>query len=459
MSKSIRRLRNVIVVMVMCWTAVAVFAARRFYVDLRDSKRVTAKIDTLRATSLPVDNATMDKWYRDHTDPDHMEAWLKVLETLSSRTFRAQSRGVEGFDRNARGNARTAHQWPGEAAARKLLAETTELREEIRRLAQTRVPVRFPIEFQSTRTNRGHIQPLRQASRLIALELSAAIADKNSAQIVAAVQTLLDLAVVLRREYFNVQQLSNIAIRDLAFHALKESLERDLLASKELELLSQSLPQEPVPFDYLQEIVQAERALLLPLFIEPTRHSESKLKEVVSGGKPVTGKAAPQDVLHFLEQMEKYESLDGISMTDALARQSRFEQQMMKDILATGKVSLREWQMTKQVFPAWGSVLTTLCHDRQRLNMVLHGIAIRRYQDQFGKFPQDLAALKDIGFNADDYLPVGGKPMGYKIDGTDVILWSNRPAVGEQTSPQPPIIGPAGTGDFRQDQLLWKMVP
>ena len=91
--------------------------------------------------------------------------------------------------------------------------------------------------------------------------------------------------------------------------------------------------------------------------------------------------------------------------------------------------------------------------------MALHGIAIRRYQDQFGEFPRDLFALKDVGFDTLAHMPVGNKPMGYRLEGDEAVLWSTPPVLGLETAPEPPAITSSTQNQEMLQSMLWRFKP
>jgi hypothetical protein len=91
--------------------------------------------------------------------------------------------------------------------------------------------------------------------------------------------------------------------------------------------------------------------------------------------------------------------------------------------------------------------------------MVLHGIAIRRYQDQYGEFPRDLFALQDVGFDTLAHMPVGNKPMGYRLEGDEAVLWSTPPVLGLETAPEPPAITPSTQNQEMLQSMLWRFKP
>lgn len=421
----------------------------------RDKQQLTAKLDTLRAAGVPVDTQSLDAWYRNRTDETNTKAWLKIFQTLNSPKFQTQSQGVETFSKDSRTSSRKHDQWPGEGPVRELLAQTTELREEIQSLSKVRKPVQLPLQFNLVLVTLEHINSFRATARLIALELDAAIADRNSAQITASAQTLLDLSEVFSGEQFHDHLYVVYAIRGLAFSGLKEALERSLLEPQDLEMLAKSLSQEPPPFENFSDVVHGELGLIISGYF--TLPDPSKKKFLSGPSDPRV--ASTQDTLRFIDHMLKYEDIDGCSMADAIEKQKSYAAQLEKEIKASEASGDPDWRVTKDAFPYWYSVIITICRDRQLSHMVLHGIAIRRYQKQFGKFPEDLAALKEVGFDATEFMPVGNLPMGYRLEEDGCTLWSTPPRLGTVTTPEPITLDPSDPNYPLVQKVLWKFAP
>ncbi|MFO0884235.1 MAG: hypothetical protein U0894_08615, partial [Pirellulales bacterium] len=243
----------------------------------RDKQQLTAKLDTLRAAGVPVDTQSLDAWYRNRTDETNTKAWLKIFQTLNSPKFQTQSQGVETFSKDSRTSSRKHDQWPGEGPVRELLAQTTELREEIQSLSKARKPVQLPLQFNLVLVTLEHINSFRATARLIALELDAAIADRNSAQITASAQTLLNIAEIFRGEPFISHLYVVYAIRGLAFSGLKEALERSLLEPQDLEMLAKNLSQEPPPFENFSDVVHGELSLTISEYFTLPDPSKKKV--------------------------------------------------------------------------------------------------------------------------------------------------------------------------------------
>lgn len=420
----------------------------------RGAEVVTQKLADLRDAGLPIDNQSMDTWYRQRTDPTDATAWQVVFAQLGSPEFKTLTTGIETFDSRARDTGRKEGQWPAEEASRKLLAETTELRSEIRRLAAKRVRVQFPVVFDSLKTLLTTRPPMITATRLLNVEGDVALQDKQSPEIVATTISIFDLATIVKSDGTLIMHLTHVAVRGVGFKIAKEALENDLIDAADLEQLESYLLQPHVSDKWFREAMQAERATALPVFFEPSKYigeGDSKI--------PRNYQAAAQDKLHYLEFMEQIENLEELPLASALEKSNQIELDLNNNRKAAGMLGVREWMLTSLLLPATNASFGTYCRDRQQLNMALHGIAIRRYQDQFGEFPRDLFALKDVGFDTLAHMPVGNKPMGYRLEGDEAVLWSTPPVLGLETTPEPPAITPSTQNQEMLQSMLWRFKP
>ncbi len=458
MSTTFHRMLIGIVVMVvigfLLWGIfLTAFAAWYAYAD-RGRPEVTAKLDALRASGVPVDNESLDAWYRERTDPADARAWQVVFAKLQSPEFKSLTLGIEGFDPRAKDTKRTADKWPAEDASRRLLAGTTELRKEIHRLASKQVAVQFPIQFDSIRTQPDYLPFIRNASRLIQLESDAAIQDQNSPEIVASAKTQIDLAMVVSGDGSLIAQLYANALRGTGFRALKEALERDLIDAADLESLATQLSQPQFSSTRFRDAIRCERASGLPAFFAPGKYLSDGASEI-----PKNYQAAAQDLLHYLDYMERLETLEQLPMAEAIEKAKQIESDLKTRREQAGMLGTREWMLTWLLVPTTGTTFYSFCRDRQDFNMVMHGIAIRRYQDQLGEFPRDLSALNDIGFDTFDYMPVGKRPMGYRRDGDETILWSTPPSLGLETTLEPLTLEPNDRNYDLIQSMIWKFTP
>lgn len=426
-------------------------------VQEQSAEAVTQKLDALKRDGFPVEVQEMEALYQQHTDPKNVEAWQAVFAQLKTPEFRAMTQGIEEFDRKVKGTRRTQENWPSEALSRRLLAETTELRKTIHRLASEKTAVRFPTQFGSL--NDGVTEnclSMRDVLGLVSLELDAAIQDQDSTATFESLKALFQLARVLDGHPSSLAQLVGINARQLGFFHIKELLERDQVDLVSLESVLMDLPREPLESGWIHDSLNLERLLGIE-----TYRAIQKGTGNLYGDLELSLETSPLDFLHYLVYLERCQKLLHLPMAQAILQSKALEAELIEKSNSDSGAKLREWHLTVLLAPPISKLIETHCRDCQQLNMVLHGIAIRRYQDQFGEFPRDLFALQDVGFDTLAHMPVGDKPMGYRLEGDEAVLWSTPPGFGLETTPEPIVADKTNglTKDRTWEQMTWRFAP
>lgn len=423
----------------------------------RNADLVIQKLEALKSDGLPIEAQEMEALYQQRTDPKNVEAWKAVFAELKSSEFRLLTRGISEFDREVTGTRRTKEQWPAEVASRKLLAETTELRKTIRQLASDETAVRFPTQFGSLDDGLLEIfHSMRDVLGLVSLELDAAMQDQDSAGTLQSLTTLFQLTTVLDGHPSSLAQLYGINSRQIAFHRIQELLEHDRVDLAAIESIVSALPQKHLEHGWIHESLNAERLLGIN-----TYQAIQKGTGNLYGDLELSLETSPLDFLHYLNFVERCQKLLRLPMAQAIVQSKDLESELVEKSNGDSGMKVREWQLTVLLAPPITKLIEVHCRDRQQLNMVLHGIAIRRYQDQFGEFPRDLLALQDVGFDTFEYMPVGDKPMGYRLEGDEAVLWSTPLNFGLETTPEPIIADKTNglTKDGTWEQMTWRFAP
>lgn len=442
--------------------AVAMIAILVWYRSAdRAQPQVEQRLEQLREAGVPVDNASVQEWYQQNTVATHTEEWIEVMNHLESAEFQTLSKGIQEFDSKAEGTEWTPAQWPAESQTRALLKAVEPTPEVIHRLAKERVPVQFPIEFDSIRTLLPRTQAMRQVARLVKLQFDVAAADRDSAAIAQAVQTELDLALVCSGEPFLVSHLVCTAIRGIGLDLLKRALQANLLESAELDRFAESLPRESLSLDRLPQIIQGERASCLPLFFDLRRYQSDMGGEFErpSGFSALPLRAGYQDIWNYMQFMQSHEDIPTDSLDEAVAQSKAIGAKLQQDLREAGFLGLRDWIVTGVAAPAIETVVVRFCEESVQMRMVLHAIAIRRYQHMHGRFPEDLDGLKEVGFDASRWLPFGGQPMGYRVEGENALLWSTILEDGAATSIEPPDLNPEAAMHEKRINYYWQLTP
>jgi hypothetical protein len=425
--------------------------------ELKLNAKVKSQIANLRDAGIPVDNATLDRWYKSQTSNEDSDAWCRILAYLNSKEFNQLSEGVEILDPKAVGRGPSTPGWLDEADCRRLLQNTEDIREEIRTLAAKRAPVRFPINFNSFGTLLPNTQNIRQAARLLSVEFDVALADSDSVAIRQAIETQFHLTDCCRREPFLVSQLVCIACDGIAYANLKKALELNRLAPDDLQQLLETLQKNPDCFQSWRQTIQGERAMMLPMFDQP-------LQQMFQGPNSQPGwgiKPAAQDKLNYLSFMDRIESIDVSSIDSALAAAKTLEQELKDQGGKAGILGARNWMLTSQALPAISAAINAYARTDMKKDQAMIAIAIRLYQAKHGSLPSQLGQLQEFGIDTSKMLGIADKPYGYLKSGKTAQLWGPMPDANYgrwlPTKDSPPQILPEMDESTRQriQDALW----
>jgi hypothetical protein len=396
-------------------------------------------------------------WVRSRSDSSNSERWIEIGNEVTSESFQQSAAGLEQFDRSVEGTRWTTQSWPGESASRSLLKHTESLRKEIHSLCAKRVPVWFDIPFASIQTPYDRLIAMQSVARLITVEFDAAVADEDSPQVLASIQTLLRLAVVCRAYPGMVPALLCTRIRRSGFDELRVAIENNRLRIRELDVISEELPDETLAMHTLRETFQGERAYCLPMFFDLNRYQDIQPK--AWNGEVLAARAAYTDLLNYLEIMDRWSSIDTQSLDQAQFDAEEIEDHIGRSIQSAGWLGLREWIVTGLAAPGLQAVVRSAIDEATEHRLALHAIAVRRYREMHGMFPADLAALEEVGFNYQAWMPPGGLRMGYAIRDEQAWIWATIAEDGPVTSSSPPDTNPASSFSTRRLRMLWRLNP
>lgn len=419
---------------------------------------VETELRNLRAQGKPVDDQSLDAWYRSRTDNTNTQKWLEIQAAIESAEFKELRRGVELLDPEADGTGWTAQGWPGEQKARQLLARSADIRQRIHELAAEPRAVYFPIQFNSARTLTPSTEAHRSVARLIDVERQAALEDRDSVGVAKAIQTELNLSLVCSKEPFTTSHLVCTSIYQLAMRGIKNAIEVGCLETPDVDQLMQSLPAVPLQLETLSELAEGERGVMLPIFFDTSRFPSELLPEFAATVK-LPKRATYVDTWHYLQLMRSIAEIDTETLEGAMLEAEGIDRKLSNDMRQAGILRQREWFITGLVSPATSAVVREFCEAKVMRNLAMHGLAVRRFQLQFNRLPTELEELKAIGFDTHSWMPIGKKPMGYQRDGGDAILWATSRKDGQETSPTPPDLDPEQPLDDRRSALVWRSTP
>ena len=377
--------------------------------------RLKARIANITKKGYPVDDASVDTYYKDRTDSANTEAWLAVLNTMRSQDFTESTNGVAllGAGVEASVPILREEEWEEEEDSLAFLEKWKSLHSEVLRLSIDAKPVRFPIVFDSFATLLQQTQEMRQAARLLLLRGRVGLRARDSAVVRDAIDGMLGVSRVNAGEPILVSQLVSIAIDSMALELLKDSLNVDALSEGDLQSL---LPKILASINIGKEwemVIAGERGLALPVFADPT-------KARALGVPSVPGRT--HDALFYVELIDSVLELPTNSLKEFKSKLKDVEGQMTTKAQAS-LISQFDSILTLQTTPAFSAAGDAFIRRALQHRMAALAIGLRLYEDRHGKLPNSLEELSDPPMDVNSLRLTKDLSFGYRLEGTGAKMW------------------------------------
>lgn len=388
--------------------------------DSAAAARLEARLASIRAQGLPVDDASLNTYYQSLTSTDQTDAWLAILEELESEAFRQSIEGVPIFDGKLEENelsAEPGQPWPAEARTREFLEQWSGLHDRTMRLSMDGKPTRWDLEFASFSTSLEQTQALRSAGRLLSLRGQLGLYDRDPAAVRRAVDALLGIPRVLEGEPFMVSQLVATALKGMGLELLKDALQQGVLREQDLAaLLPKIIDRTKVGGSWQLSLI-GERAMALPVVRNPGAH-DSGLE---------LGPRLPfrsNDANHYLDLLEDALEIHTEDPIELYTKARELESKMNTELGNMNWFEQLDNIMTSMVTPAIAAVASAYSRSAIQFRITALAMAVRMYELEHGSLPESLDDVQPYGVTAAELMPPGGRPFGYeKRDDGSAVLW------------------------------------
>ncbi len=374
--------------------------------------QLKARIASLAKQGYPVDNASVESQYRDRADPTHTNAWLAVLNTISSADFKASTKGVAYIGIDVELPVLTSDDWEEEEVSLAFLERWKSLHAEVLRLSIDAKPVRFPIVFDSFATLLPQTQNSRDIARVLQLQGRVGLRARDSAVVRDAIDGLLGLSRVNAGEPFLVSQLVSMAIDGISIGLLKDAVQHDALSEADLlVLLPKVLSATNIGMEW-QTTIAGERGTALPVFIDP---SKAKAMGVMS----LPGRS--RDAIFFIELMQEVSEIPTADFVEFQSKLAEIESKLQK----ANQIWFSKYDnyLTLQITPACNAAGDAFIRRALQHRIAALAIGIRIYEDRHGKFPKSLNDLSALPMDVKQLVPTNNRTFGYRLDGENARLW------------------------------------
>jgi hypothetical protein len=465
-----RRMRGIDVTLATLALMVTVFfvaAGVFFYIHQSGQQaafdEAVQKIANLKARGIPVDTNSLKTTYQSRTNPADAEAWMKILNYLGSQDFRNQIRGMEPFDRPLPTRTQT-DQEDQLTMQRRVVQHNAELLETVHELASHRQPVQFDIGFDLS-SSREYLSNLRLLIGLLTWEMHVAQADKDSSRVLASLTAQFDTMSIVQGEDLTIARQTFTAMKRDIFKNVRQLVENNLLSQPVLELVCANLKTLPSDIQRWQMTVQYQRAMTLPYLQRHVADSDT------SSSPQEFTQATAQDWAHFLNYMDRYESISWSSWNTAKESLEAIDADLRNERNSELFSEERNWRNTQFLLSAtplnasisWTSHAKILAQNYSEQNQTIIACAIRLYQLKHGSFPNRLNQLMKVGIDPSKYLSIADLPFGYECQNNIAYLWG--PVQGEDSEfpfeieTHPPQSSADPKLNMRINQALWVLQP
>ncbi len=421
-------------------------------------QKLNARVESILAQGLPVDNASMTIYHKSLTSADHTQAWLDVLEELTGESFNASYEGVPLFDAKIEQTSWPipGTPWAEESAVRRFLEQWEPLHQQIADLSRQQLragvsPVRFPVQFDFVNTLLPNTQYSRSAARLLMLRGQLAVYDGDSGATRESIEALLGNSQVLAGEPIVISQLVSLAIDGMALELLKAALEHDTLTEPDLQDLLARVRKQTEIGPGWRYALQGERAMMLSVFLDPS---------LAAGSLPVNQAFMPpgrsHDALHFLDHMEGVLDLPTRDLDNFMAG-LEYEEAELQRIASGGVLARLDSLLTSRLTPATAAVGKAFVRQATMHRLAALAIGVRLFERVHGRPPNTLVELQEFGLDPIQLSPPGKKPFGYVTDSQTSTIWGFDSALQKSTPDRLPKIDPSEANADRKKMWIWTL--
>lgn len=412
--------------------------------DAAAEKQVAAQIELLREQGLPYDNSSMAAYHDRLTTTKDLDEWLQVLSSVDADDFKVPAKLL--YPWNDTPAPVPGEEWSEQEMSRAFLAQWRGLLDAAQRLAQTDLIRRLPLRMDSISTQLPWYEKVRQLARVFQLQAADGIYRRHSKQSSDAILNLLGTARSMEGEPILIGQLVCIATEGMAFEQLQRAVELNVLDEDDLRRVKRRLELRSPWHNGWRVGLHGEIGMALPVFDEPARYLGNDFGPWLAR-VPWRG----HDKLAFLEITNKNLELPTQDLTtfrDASRRLNQeIEERFRKHKLRSGF----DETISSLLLPAYGAYGEAMLQREMRSRLAILGLAVREFQAKFGKLPDALDDLKQVGTDPAQLAPPGPKPFGFRKLDSSVALWGFQSRNNDTTPDDPPDV----TDENHQWDRMW----
>lgn len=404
------------------------------------AERVQAEIARIRDVGDPIDDASMSRWFIEHTSRQGTKDWNEIL-----RLVRNGESGFGSIDRfpyvgpaPVPPEIPRAGEWAEEAEVAEYLRWMQPVIQQIHQATDYPHPVWQPIEFDGFKTLLEELQESRSIVRLLQLEAEHAIYHRDAERALRALDSMQGLAAAFDWPFCMVGELVQIALRGIHQSMIRRSLAADLWNEDQLQRLAEQLgPPREIPQRW-QDIIAGERAMAMSTLEDPDFWDYQDPDEpTVFLHRWMIHLPSVRE--HLLERYRDMEIVAASGLEELTERAEKLERRWNSDAERSRLQLLSPNSIAEMILPAVHGFALAMEREENSRRHAVTALAIKRFQMQEGNWPESLAELERVGIHPRDTHTVSGGRLGYTYLGDEAYLWSYYAGVEPRVSPTRPM--------------------
>ncbi len=410
------------------------------------SDELNRRIEDLSQRGEPVDDESLQLAYQVATSGETTDAWVALGNVLDSEEY-----SLSAFDMPFHGAVKEddtpvvvplpGQPWPDRPNVDDFLAKWQDQLNTIRELGEQQYtavkPVRRPIEFNSLNTLLPDTQRIRAMVRMLRLEHAVAVYDGDTQRGYQCIRASRGLERSAYGEPILISQLIGQAVGRIAGEMMKRSIEHNQLTDEQMDELAASMPTFADLHRLYVHALRGERAMTLPIFSDPEQAKQILEIDSEAGAKLMTTTRAV-DAVFYLEMLDACLSLPDDDLHSFLKAAADAEAALVNDVANAGLLQKMDHAVSHMLLPAARTMAEVFVRRVEHDNLIKLAMAVRKFQRQFGAWPQSLGELSKVSVDATE-LTALNSPFGYRIEKQgDAVLWGIDRSSGPSMVPMEP---------------------
>ncbi len=419
-----------------------------WFVAKRTAQTALAKkLDELKARGIPIDDQSMAEYHASLTSDENASELASLIDFISSPTFKADCSGLPIVSDKGPVIPPMGAAWQEQPAVEQLLTKHQQSISRLIEIFQENGPIRFPIQFNATKTLLPHTN-LRTVKQVLALEAQIAARKGDAQREYRAINALIGCSLALRGEPTLVSQVSSLSAGLEARIHLKSAVQANRLLPKHYERMRQRISLLSDIGHPFRVGLTGELGLTTQAITDPqTLRDQAGTWAALAAHSGIADRAAYR-YADYLERLIKVDTHNlRLFLNEVYSLEADSEPTFA---FAT--------QLTELYTPNADAFAEILVRHKMANDLAILSLATRQFENEYKRLPHSLSELSAVGIQIDRFRALDGSIPNFQVlkNSEDnqfkirAVIWSFN---SDNTRVMSPIM--PGLSDAEDDGTFW----